>query len=733
MKSFRKASCLLALTFPILAGSASSDSSNLLGGLERSINNLRGFEVAESNQDDRSQENGSSDPLVLISEVVIQGLEEHPDKRRLEYAAYDAMSIRPGSKVSRSEVKNDLNAIYATGWFSGVAIEPINTPLGVQLLVKVQPNPSLKEIQINPDGTKLTKEIVDSIFKADYGKTLNLNVLQLRMKKLKDWYLKEGYSLAKISGPNRVTAEGLVQLSVVEGTVSAVKIEFIDAEGNTTRDNGKPVRGKTRAWVIERELRTKPGSAFNRNILETDIKRLYATSLFSDLKVTLNPVPGEPGQVVVVLGIAEQRTGSLTGGLGYSGAQGVFGSIGLQESNLLGRSWSTDMNFTYGEYGALIKLSLTDPWIKGDNYKTSLRTSVFISREVPQEFRSSEGGKFEGVTDYSQAPNSSDTATVYDIGSAHGGGVGGPFSSIVAAKASDSTLSWFDYAGDSIVLQKTGGGFTFTRPLNGGDPFKKSIWSTAIGMNFQKVEPIDYSAQERPYGVVSENYKDNTATNNDVICIAFNCAKENTLVSVRSAVNRNKLNDARNPTSGNFLSLSTEQFVSVGQDSPTFNRAKGSYSHFIPVNWIKLHKGCRPKPGEKYQCSQALGFQLKGGSIVGELPPYEAFCLGGSKSIRGWSSCDLGVSRSYGEASAEYRFPIWRMVSGNFFVDAGTDFDTQDNVPGKPGKLLDKQGSGFSPGAGLSINTPVGPLRIEVANQDFGDDWRYNLGFGWKF
>ncbi|WP_332299672.1 MULTISPECIES: BamA/TamA family outer membrane protein [Prochlorococcus] len=721
------------MTVPLFASYVRSDSLRNLANPKNSNLDLKKLEIAESKKVFETEAETSSDPLVLISEIVIEGLEGHPEQKRLEYAAYDAMSIRPGSKVTRAEVKNDLNAIYATGWFSGVGIDPINSPLGVQILVKVQPNPSLKQVEIKPKNTRLNQEVIDSIFKFDYGKTLNYNVLQLRMKKLKDWYLEEGYSLARVTGPNRVTSEGVVQLNVIEGTVEGVKIQFIDQEGNTVRENGKPVKGKTRKWVIERELATRRGSIFNRKVLESDIKRLYATSLFSDLKVTLNPVAGEPGKVIVVLGISEQRTGSLTGGLGYSGAQGFFGSIGLQESNLLGRAWKSDWNFTYGEYGALIKLSLTDPWIKGDKYKTSFRTSVFISREVPQEFRSDEGGKFEGVTDYSQASGSAGSATVYDIGTAHGGGVGGPFASISAAEASNANLSWFDYAGDSIILQKTGGGFSFTRPFNGGDPFKKAEWSALIGMNFQKVQPIDYSSQERPYGVASKKYSEGTATNDDVICVAYNCAQENTLVSVRTAVNRNKLNNARNPTDGDFLSVSSEQFVSVGENSPTFNRAKASYSYFIPINWVKLHKGCRPKSGEEYNCPQALGFQLKGGSILGDLPPYEAFCLGGSKSIRGWSSCDLGVSRSYGEASAEYRFPIWRMVSGNLFLDAGTDFDTQDNVPGKPGVLLDKQGSGFSTGAGLSFNTPVGPLRVEIASKDFGDDWRYNLGFGWKF
>ncbi len=718
-------------TLPLLTGTVNADLFAGIDAYEKRQGDTNVFEVSEAQEDIDSEEN--SEPLVLISEVVIDGLEGHPSRKKLEYAIYDSISLRPGSRVTRSEVKNDLNSIYSTGWFSAVSIDPVKTPLGVQILIKVEPNPPVKKVVINPPSSIVSQELIDKTFKHVYGTTLNLNALQGKMQDLKDWYLKKGFSLARISGPSRISSDGIVQINVIEGTVKSVKIEFLNEEGRNKRDNGKPVRGKTKNWVIERELQTKPGSTFNRKILEADIKRLYGTSLFSDLKVTLNPVAGSPGEVVVLLGITEQRTGSLTGGLGYSGAQGMFGSVGLQESNLIGRAWKTDLNFTYGEYGTLIKLSLSDPWIKGDKYKTGLRTSFFISRDVPQEFRSEKGGKFEAVADYYEAPGSTSSSTVYDIDNAHGGGIGGPFASVAAAKASDSTLSWFDYDGDSILLHKTGGGFLFTRPLNGGDPFKKAAWTVGLGMNFQKVEPIDYSSRERPYGVVSGNYSSSTATNNDVICVAFNCATENTLVSITSSASRNKLDNSRNPTSGTYLSLYTEQFVSVGEDSPTFNRAKASYSYFIPVKWLKFHKDCRRKTGDKKSCPQALGFQLKTGSIVGDLPPYEAFCVGGSKSVRGWKNCDLAVSRSFGEATAEYRFPIWRMISGNFFLDAGTDFGTQDNVPGKPGKLLDKNGSGFSPGAGLSFNTPVGPLRIEVAAKDFGDDWRYNLGFGWKF
>ena len=263
--------------------------------------------------------------------------------------------------------------------------------------------------------------------------------------------------------------------------------------------------------------------------------------------------------------------------------------------------------------------------------------------------------------------------------------------------------------------------------------FLFSILFVLIGANFQKVKPIDYAGDERPYGVASTNFLDGKVPEKEVICVAYNCSTENILVSFKSAVTYNNLDNSRNPTSGDYLNIGSEQFFSLGENSPTFNRTRVNYSRFYPVNWLKFHKGCRPKPGEKSDCSQSIGFQAKIGTIIGDLPPYEAFCLGGASSVRGWSSCDLGVARNFGEATAEYRFPIWRLVSGVLFVDAGSDFGSQSNVPGKPGKILEKPGSGFSVGPGAVINTPVGPIRIEAATQDFSGNWRYNIGIGWKF
>ena len=645
------------------------------------------FLLAENNND-------ISEERVLISEIIIEGWENHPEGRKLELAAYDSMSIKPGSVVDNQILNKDLNAIYASGWFSGVKIKSQDGPLGVRLIVNVVPNPILKKVELNPKNSVIPNDYVDDIFNNFYGTTINLNELQNKIEIIKNRYESEGYSLARISGPDRISEDGIIRLNVSEGIISDIKLRFPGSDGEFVID-GKPRKGKTKDWVIKRELKTKPGTIFNRKILEADISRLYATALFDDVKVSLGPDISNPGQVIIFLDLSELRTGSLTGGLGYSNTSGIFATVGLQETNALGRAWSTNINLNFGEYSTTYNFSLSDPWIKGDKHKTSFRTNVFLSRDYPQEFKSEKNGRIYAVDD-------------------------------------TNTLSSDTFS--SIVLEKTGGGFSFSRPLNGGDPFKKAKWKVLAGMNFKKVKMIDGSGNKKPYGDMTPT----TGNVSDIICIGFtpsdgSCPAENTLVSFITSTSRNNLNNPVNPTSGNKLSFGTEQFISMGNNSPTFNRMRAAYSYFIPTKLINLTKACRSGNSSSEDCPQTIGFQFKAGTILGELPPYEAFCMGGTSSVRGWGSCDLAVSKSFVESTVEYRFPVWRMISGALFVDAGSDLGSQKDVPGKPGKLLQKSGSGYSLGGGVGVKTPIGPLRLDIASKDLSGDWRYTLGVGWKF
>ena len=175
------------------------------------------------------------EPRVLISEVLIEGIEGHPEEERLQISTYDAMQVRPGMRVTRKELQNDLNGIQATGWFSDVRIVPQNGPLGVQVVVQVQPFPPLSAVEINGDEENLlSDELIEQTFASDYGRTLNLNDLQQRMKTLQASVAGQGYSLARVSGPQRVSPEGVVTLRLLQGSVAGVDVKFLTQDGDDT-------------------------------------------------------------------------------------------------------------------------------------------------------------------------------------------------------------------------------------------------------------------------------------------------------------------------------------------------------------------------------------------------------------------------------------------------------------------------------------------------------------------
>ena len=185
------------------------------------------------------------------------------------------MTIKPGSIINNKILKNDLNSIYASGWFSGVKIKSQDGPLGVRLIVTVVPNPILTKVKLNPKKTIIPNEFVDNVFTKYYGTTLNLNELQNRINLIKKWYEEKGYSLSRINGPERISGDGVVILNVEEGIVSDIELRFIGSDGESIVD-GKPRKGKTKDWVIKRELKTIPGSIFTVSYTHLTLPTIYS-------------------------------------------------------------------------------------------------------------------------------------------------------------------------------------------------------------------------------------------------------------------------------------------------------------------------------------------------------------------------------------------------------------------------------------------------------------------------
>ena len=595
---------------------------------------------------------GAAEPQVLVAEVIVTGATGD-----LESEIYRVISTQPGRTTNRSQLQQDINAIFATGFFRNVRAEPQDTPLGVRVTFIVQPNPVLRGVKITGQQV-LPQTIIDDSFRDQYGKILNLRRFEEGVKKINAWYQDNGYVLGQITDAPQVADDGTVTLVVAEGQIESVDVRFLNKEGEATDATGQPIGGNTRRFVVTREVQLKPGDIFNRTKAERDLRRVFGLGIFEDVRLALEPGTTDPRKARVIVNVIEKNTGSLAAGAGLSSATGLFGTVSYQQQNLNGRNQKLGAEVQIGERQTLFDLSFTDPWIAGDPYRTSFTANIFRRRSISVIF---DGGDREVFL-----PND-----------------------------------------DRPRIVRTGGGVNFTRPLS-RDPFADSEWTASLGLQYQRVSITDRKGRRE-----SEDALGNQ--------LSFSNSGSDDLTTIQAGAVRDRRNDPLRPTSGSLLRFGMEQSIPVGSGSILLNRLRGSYNFYLPVKYTNFTPG-----------PQTLAFSLKGGTVFGDLPPYEAFALGGANSVRGYDEGEIGAGRSFLEASVEYRFPIISFIGGALFLDAGTDLGTGKDVPGDPAGVRQKPGSGYGYGIGVRIQSPLGPIRIDYGINDSGGN-QIHFGIGERF
>jgi outer membrane protein insertion porin family len=588
---------------------------------------------------------------VLIGEIVVEGAQG-----TLEDAVYTAISSRPGTTATRSQLQQDIDAIFATGFFSKVRVEPSDTPLGVRVAFIVEPNPTLQKVQTT-GATVLPEKVAQDIFTPQYGKILNFKELQAGVQQLNKWYQDKGYVLAQVVGSPQVSPDGVVTLEIAEGVIEDIQVKYVSKTGEATNEKGKPVKARTKPYVILREMQQKPGVVFNRNTIQADIQRVFGLGIFEDVKPALTPAQ-DPRKVLITLNVAEKNTRSIAAGAGVSSSSGLFGTGSIQFQNVRGRNQKVGAELQVGERDILFDLSFTDPWIKNDPYRTSYTANIFRRESVSLVFN-----------------------------------------------GDDSTILLPN--GDRPRVNRLGTGITFTRPLS-KDVFKRAEWVASLGAQYQRIAVRDPDGNVSPRSDRGE-------------LLSFSPSGLDDLATVQFGLARDRRNDTNNPTKGSLFRVGTEQSIPIGSGNILLNRVRANYSYFVPVRILRTKK-----PG------QALAFNVQTGGIVGDLPPYEAFALGGSNSVRGYAEGEMASARYFVLGTVEYRFPLFRIVSGALFADAGSDLGSGSSVPGNPSGVRGLPGSGFGAGLGVRINSPLGPIRVDYGVNDSGDG-RFHFGIGQRF
>ena len=570
-------------------------------------------------QTDEEESESANEPRVLVAEVVVEVADEE-----LKDIVYATINTEPGRTTTRTQLQEDVNAVYATGFFQNVEVTPGDTPLGVRITFDVEPNPILNDVDIETisdsgESGVLPAEKVDEFFSANYGQILNLRELQQGIIKVNEWYSNNGYQLAQVVGAPQVSPEGNVILVVAEGIIEDIKVRYFDEEDEPVED------GKTREFIVTREVELAPGDVFNREIASRDLQRIFGLGIFEDARFSFSP--GEdPSKVVVNIDVVEGSSGSIAAGAGFSSDSGLFGTASYQQKNLGGNNQTLGTEIQVGDDSLLFDVNFTDPWIAGSESRTSYTVNVFRRRSISLVF------------------NGDDDIDT-DIGS------------------------------DSPRIVRTGGGINFARPIP-DDPFERRDWTLSAGLRYQRVEIKNSDGEISP---TSED-TDEDDGEDDSFDLAEGGDGTDDIISLSFNATRDRRNNPLQPTKGSLLRVGSEQTVPI--KGIFFNRIRANYSQYFPLDIIPF---------------------------------------GGDGEV--------GNGRSFFQATAEYRFPIFRIVGGALFFDYGTTLGSDDDVPGSPSVVRDLPGSGFGYGVGVRVQSPLGPIRIDYGiNDDGGNEIQFGIG-----
>ncbi|MEM0952039.1 MAG: BamA/TamA family outer membrane protein [Cyanobacteria bacterium P01_H01_bin.74] len=250
--------------------------------------------------------------------------------------------------------------------------------------------------------------------------------------------------------------------------------------------------------------------------------------------------------------------------------------------------------------------------------------------------------------------------------------------------------------------------------INWGKPLKGSKY-TSVGLNLrgENVNIRDFADDDdlEEFGI-SDDERDDSL-------------EGGTFISLSPTLAFDSRDNRFNPTSGWLNTFSV---------TGAYGLEGNSYS-LINANlrkYLKIRKGI------------TLALNAQGGhSVLGDIPEFNMFRLGGIYSVRGFQEGGLGIGNGFLMGTSELRgkvpmfgrlkkIPVINNLTAVTFFDAGTVIDGasfNDN--------FDRSELGVSTGIGLRLNMPgLGPIRVDYAipligGGDYTRNW--NFGVGQKF
>ncbi|KAJ0084864.1 hypothetical protein Patl1_29719 [Pistacia atlantica] len=322
---------------------------------------------------------------VLISEVLVRNKDgEELERKDLEAEALTALkACRANSALTIREVQEDVHRIIDSGYFCSCMPVAVDTRDGIRLVFQVEPNQEFHGLVCEGANVLPSKFLEDS-FRDGYGKIVNVRRLEEVISSINGWYTERGL-FGLVSGVE-ILSGGVIRLQVVEAEVNNISIRFLD------RKTGEPTKGKTKPETILRQLTTKKGQVYSVFQGKRDVETVLTMGIMEDVSIIPQPA-GDTDKVDLIMNVVERPSGGFSAGgasqvvlfiwthrkvrfyIALSGCHFAY-----SHRNVFGGNQKLNISLERGQIDSIFRINYTDPWIEGDDKRTSRSIMVQNSR-----------------------------------------------------------------------------------------------------------------------------------------------------------------------------------------------------------------------------------------------------------------------------------------------------------------------------------------------------------------
>ena len=269
-------------------------------------------------------------------------------------------------RYSRTKLNADLESLrsyyLARGYLefridsTQVAISPDKQEIAITINITEGERFVVSDIQL--EGNYLGKEEeFKTLVKMKVGQPYNSETVAETTKAFTDYFGRFGYAFARVE-PRPVIDRLNNRVSFVlqaEPSRRAYVRRFLVAGNNRTRDE-----------VIRRQFRQLESAWYDGDKIKLSRDRVDRLGYFTDVNVDTQEVAGTADQVDLTMTVAEKPTGSVSLGAGFSSAEKVTLSFGIQQDNAFGSGNYLGINVNTSRYNQTFVVSTTDPFYTPD-------------------------------------------------------------------------------------------------------------------------------------------------------------------------------------------------------------------------------------------------------------------------------------------------------------------------------------------------------------------------------